>query len=73
MSRPDLGSHTEGDAGAYDRAQAYPDEPDADFDLPNDQPIDAQHTCTSPDVEKCLLCVLEAVVAEMRAENGLRS
>lgn len=63
-------TNTEADAGAYERGQAY-EVDDREHDEPG-EPL-PPHTCTSPDPEHCVLCVLEIVVAEQRAAKGFRS
>lgn len=69
MTRDDQGSRTEADAGAFDRGQAYETD-EREHDEPG-API-PEHACTSPNPEKCVLCVLEIVIAEQRAAKGLR-
>lgn len=60
MSRPDTGSHTEVDAGRYEQAHAYRVD-DREHDEPGPVPA---HECTSPNTEKCLLCVLDKAIAK---------
>lgn len=62
----DLATNTENDAGLIDRAQAHPID-DRDHDEPSPAP---EHTCTSPDPERCLFCVLDGAVARLKAARA---
>lgn len=63
MSRADTFTNTERDAGLYERATTY-EVDEREHDEPTDPIV---HECTSPNPERCLLCVLDKVVTEQKA------